>query len=239
MSDTLEPDDYLNCQWIAHEELIPNSYNPNSTTDRERELLKRSIVNHGWTMPVIVHAEDLYIIDGEQRWTVAMDEEIATNKDLTPDGVPANHIPVFGVTLDENEARVATIQHNRARGEIDLDQMDSYADEFDPDGLQDIGLTEDEVLGIADLDIDEDTEPDIDPDELPDETDPEVLNVDADNPSNDIPTPDGGELSVVCSPSERNFIEAVLHDGETLDEYMAVLVNSGLIDDLQDLIDQH
>jgi hypothetical protein len=53
--------------------------------------------------------------------------------------------------------------------------------------------------------------------------------------SPDISSPD--IVSVVCSPSEKQFIEAVFHDGETLDAYIDAITERGLTEDVRAILD--
>ena len=230
---TLTPDDYLPVQWLPREEVTPNQYNPNSMQTRERELLKRSILNSGWTEPLVVHYEDLFIIDGEQRWTVAGHEDIQQNEELTPPGIPPGYVPVFGIEADGDQARVSTIQHNRARGHIEIDEMDEYAEVFEAEELVEIGLTEQELYDV----IDEDPTDDAD-DEVPDAiTEPDEVRAPEDGNGNstvpDVPDPD--DISAVCSPAERRFIKAVIPDGDTLETYVATMEAKGILEDFRTL----
>jgi hypothetical protein len=120
------PDDFWPGQWLPREEIEPNDWNPNDMAEPERERLFKSLMDNGWTQPIVVHAEEHYIIDGEQRWSVAEREELARREDITPPDVPAGYVPVYGITVDENHAKVATIQHNRARGFTGADDLREY-----------------------------------------------------------------------------------------------------------------
>lgn len=236
METTLNPDDFLPCEWVPVDVLTPNGYNPNTMDPREKELLKKSIKNHGYTEPLVVHSEELFIVDGEQRWTVAQHEDIQNDADLTPSGTPPGYVPVFGITVDGDEARVTTVQHNRSRGEVDLQEMDDYADTFDADELFEMGLQETDIYELIDDNPAETATNEV-PDDIvePDEVhaDPtETTQVDA------PPLPSAGTVSVVCSPAERQFIEAVFHDGETLDAYVEAIDEQDLIESVHNIINE-
>ncbi len=236
METTLNPDDFLPCEWVPVDVLTPNGYNPNTMDPREKELLKKSIKNHGYTEPLVVHSEELFIVDGEQRWTVAQHEDIQNDADLTPPGTPPGYVPVFGITVDGDEARVTTVQHNRSRGEVDLQEMDDYADTFDADELFEMGLQETDIYELIDDNPAETATNEV-PDDIvePDEVhaDPtETTQVDA------PPLPSAGTVSVVCSPAERQFIEAVFHDGETLDAYVEAIDEQDLIESVHNIINE-
>lgn len=148
------PDEYLETQWLPRDEIEPNSWNPNEMSEDDRDMLRKSIRNHGWTRPIVVHAAEYYIIDGEQRWTVASHPEIQTDPTLTPADVPAGFVPVFGITVDENKAKVSTIQHNRATGFVDYENLYDYLDIFQQENLLDelsdqMDFDDDDLLRIV------------------------------------------------------------------------------------------
>lgn len=60
----------LKVEWVERESVRPNKYNPNRMTWGDRMLLRQSILEDGWTQPIVT-LPDRTIIDGEQRWTVA------------------------------------------------------------------------------------------------------------------------------------------------------------------------
>lgn len=97
-----------NVQWVSRSALTPNAYNPNCVFTAERTLLKQSIINSGWTMPIIT-TNELMIVDGYHRFLIAGDEDIAA---LTNGLVPITMLP----ELESAMVVAATIAHNRARG---------------------------------------------------------------------------------------------------------------------------
>lgn len=62
--------DQLKVEWVDYGSVKPNTYNPNKMTWHDRQLLKQSLLEDGWTQPIVVTPERI-IIDGEQRWTTA------------------------------------------------------------------------------------------------------------------------------------------------------------------------
>jgi ParB-like chromosome segregation protein Spo0J len=97
--------------WVERAELSANLWNPNRQAPPELRLLKISILENGWTQPIVVRREGtrLEIVDGFHRWTVAADPKIAA---LTGGLVPVVLLPECADDL----ARMATVRHNRARG---------------------------------------------------------------------------------------------------------------------------
>lgn len=150
------PDDnYWPGEWVSREAIEPNDWNPNSMTDDERDRLEQSLMDNGWTQPIVVHAEDDYIIDGEQRWSVAGQDPFVSRADVTPPDVPAGHVPVFGITVSEGQARISTVQHNRSRGHVDANKLKGYLAQLEQRGaLSDvhdrIGVNNDEAQRLLD-----------------------------------------------------------------------------------------
>jgi len=96
-------------EWVSRDSVKPNAYNPNHVPPPELRLLRISILQDGWTQPVVVHRATMTVVDGEHRWTVGGDPEVAAMTD--------GKIPVVFVEGDEAARMMSTIRHNRARGE--------------------------------------------------------------------------------------------------------------------------
>jgi ParB-like chromosome segregation protein Spo0J len=95
-------------KWISRDKLSPNGYNPNKVAPPELKLLKISIIEDGWTQPIVINP-DYTIVDGFHRWTVSGHKEIY---DLTDGFVPV----VMIKPSDSSQQKMATVRHNRARG---------------------------------------------------------------------------------------------------------------------------
>jgi len=134
-------------RWVPRDALSSNDWNPNRQAPPEKRLLKISILENGWTQPIVVREHDggerLEIVDGYHRWLVAEDKQIAA---LTGGLVPI-------VTLAEcppDVARMATIRHNRARGtHYVLAMADIIAD------LLDLGMDPHEIGARLEMDQEE------------------------------------------------------------------------------------
>ena len=136
--------------WTDPAELRANSYNPNRVFGPELRLLKLSILEHGWTQPIVAR-RDGEIVDGFHRWTlVSTDPDIRA---LTGGLCPIVYLD--GVTMEEQ--MLATIRHNRARGqhgvlkmgEIVRSLMDSGMDQTMIGSL--LQMEDEEVERLADL----------------------------------------------------------------------------------------
>jgi len=97
-----------NVMWLERDKLKPNSYNPNRVAPPELKLLKISILEDGWTQPIVCNP-DYEIVDGFHRWTVSAEPKIA---ELTGGLIPV----VMTKPKDGEHQKMATIRHNRARG---------------------------------------------------------------------------------------------------------------------------
>lgn len=95
-------------QWVHRGELRANDYNPNKVAPPEMKLLKISILEDGWTQPIVVNREGV-IVDGFHRWTVSADKDVYQ--------LTGGMVPVVVINPpDEPSRKMATIRHNRARG---------------------------------------------------------------------------------------------------------------------------
>lgn len=95
--------------WVPRMSIRPNDYNPNAVPPPELRLLKVSILQDGWTQPIVVHRGSGVIVDGEHRWTVSGDADVAK--------LTGGLVPVVYVEGDLDHRMMSTIRHNRARGE--------------------------------------------------------------------------------------------------------------------------
>lgn len=97
-----------NVQWLHRDTFTPNNYNPNSVAPPELELLRTSIMEDGWTQPIVVNPDNT-IVDGFHRWTCSGHPDIYK---LTDGFVPV----VILQPKDIEHQMMSTIRHNRARG---------------------------------------------------------------------------------------------------------------------------
>lgn len=103
-----------NIVWRHYSELCRNDYNPNRVYTEEMRLLLLSILEDGWTHPVLVASPDpetgLYpIIDGEHRWRASHSPELYVKY--------GGFLPTVLVPADRVGRMMSTVRHNRARGQ--------------------------------------------------------------------------------------------------------------------------
>lgn len=136
--------------WVLAKELRANSYNPNFVARPELELLKLSIMEDGWTQPIVAR-RDGEIVDGFHRFHLAStDKEVAA---LTGGLVPV----VWLRPADEAHQMMSTIRHNRARGQHAIlkmgDIVRKLAHDFrvpEEDIMRRLGMEDEEVDRLID-----------------------------------------------------------------------------------------
>jgi ParB-like chromosome segregation protein Spo0J len=103
--------------WLDRSLLHGNDYNPNHVATPEMRLLERSIIESGWTQPIVVRpdGEHFEIVDGFHRWTVSGRPAV---KAMT-----GGEVPCVIIYPDPAQQRLATIRHNRARGKHTVVRM--------------------------------------------------------------------------------------------------------------------
>jgi hypothetical protein len=119
----------LKIEYVSIDELRPNEYNPNRQSTDEFELLCRSIREDGFTQPVIVIKDTKVIVDGEHRWRAA--------RHLSQEDPTLRNIPVVFVDMNEEQRRISTLRHNRARGTEDVDLVGAVFRDFRELGVLD------------------------------------------------------------------------------------------------------
>jgi ParB-like chromosome segregation protein Spo0J len=135
-----------NIVWRFREELVPNNYNPNKVAPPELKLLKISIIEDGWTQPIVINP-DMTIVDGFHRWTVSGHKEIY---ELTGGYVPT----VMVQPKDPQQQQMATIRHNRARGTHGVLEMSNIITDMVNSGLSGeeimkrLGMEKEEVVRL-------------------------------------------------------------------------------------------
>lgn len=81
-------------EWVPRSRLRANTWNPNHVAPTELALLATSLVENGWTQPIVAHydeAGELEITDGYHRWTLSgqRDDVAALTAGLRPGPNPS------------------------------------------------------------------------------------------------------------------------------------------------------
>jgi len=116
-------------KWIEPERLRANAYNPNHVAKPELELLKISLLEDGWTQPIVT-TTDGEIIDGFHRWTLARTDEEVLN-------LGEGLVPVVELEKPLTDRMMSTIRHNRARGVHNILSMGEISTFLSTSGLSD------------------------------------------------------------------------------------------------------
>lgn len=126
-----------------------NNYNPNKVFPPELKLIKISLLEDGWTQPIVVF--DNFIVDGFHRWTlVRTDAEVEA---LTDGEVPV--VRLTGKSLVER--MMATVRHNRARGQHGILRMGEIVRAMAKSGLTNeviahrLQMEQEEIDRLSDL----------------------------------------------------------------------------------------
>jgi ParB-like chromosome segregation protein Spo0J len=142
--------------WVKNNTVAANDYNPNSVAPPEMELLRLSIVNDGYTQPIVSmdnHDGTREVIDGFHRNRVGKEcEDIQARIH--------GYLPV--VTIRESQEgkdnRIAsTIRHNRARGKHRIEAMSDIVLDLkkrnwnDKKIAKELGMDQDEVLRLGQI----------------------------------------------------------------------------------------
>lgn len=138
-------------QWVDPKTLHANDWNPNHIFGPELELLIISILEDGWTQPIVAYPDGT-IVDGFHRWWLACTD---TRIKMASGGL----VPV--VFLDQNRSladrKFATVRHNRARGQHGVLKMADIIRDLVAGGLtreeicKRMGLEREEFERLADL----------------------------------------------------------------------------------------
>lgn len=143
--------------WEKSVNVEANEYNPNRVAPPEMELLKKSIVEDGYTMPIVSFKEGeekrIKIIDGfHRRQTERNNKEVSEST--------FGYVPLTEVRKSQQDSgnrMASTIRHNRARGTHNIDLMSSIVAELVEMGkgdrwiCQHIGMSADELLRLKQI----------------------------------------------------------------------------------------
>lgn len=143
-------------QWIPEECIEANDYNPNTVAPPEMKLLEISILEDGYTQPIVTFVNPdarREVVDGFHRHRVGRESMGVRTR-------VRGYLPV--VTINEERADrgdriAATIRHNRARGKHRVGAMSDIVVELKRRNWSDekigreLGMDPDEVLRLAQI----------------------------------------------------------------------------------------
>ena len=146
-SNLLEP--VTSVKIVSRNAVRPNNYNPNFVNEQNLELLVRSILVNGWTLPIVCD-NSMCIIDGFHRWLVSGREPLLSKLNGLIPIVIVKHV-------DKDRNIYGTITHNRARGVHQLGPMKaivknllSHGKTVEEIGIE-LGMKNEEVFRLSDF----------------------------------------------------------------------------------------
>lgn len=141
--------------WVKNEVVRANDYNPNSVAPPEMELLRQSIMEDGYTQPIVSFKEgdNVTVIDGFHRNRVGKEvEDVRTRVH--------GRLPVVNINQwkqGRGDRMASTIRHNRARGSHSIELMSTIVSELVEMGKGDawickhVGMSIDELLRMKQI----------------------------------------------------------------------------------------
>jgi ParB-like chromosome segregation protein Spo0J len=148
-----EPIDFV--KWIKSDLVIANDYNPNKVAPPEMELLEISIMNDGYTQPVVTFPNEngVEVVDGFHRTRVCKESKIVKNR-------VNGFLPTVIIRKEQsnkNDRIASTIRHNRARGKHQVDAMSEIILELKNRNwkndriARELGMDEEEILRLCQI----------------------------------------------------------------------------------------
>ena len=148
-----EPVDFV--KWELNENVVANDYNPNKVAPPEMELLEVSIMNDGYTQPIVTwnnpEKGKTEVIDGFHRNRVGKESKVVAQRIM-------GYLPVVDIRKTQsskNDRIASTIRHNRARGKHQVDAMSEIVIELKNRNwtnkriAEQLGMDEEEVLRLC------------------------------------------------------------------------------------------
>jgi ParB-like chromosome segregation protein Spo0J len=142
--------------WVKNETVKANDYNPNSVAPPEMELLKTSILQDGYTQPIVTwvnNEEQTEVVDGFHRNRVGKEFEEVRER-------IHGYLPITIINderTDKGDRMASTIRHNRARGAHKVESMSEIVLELKKRNWNDkkiakqLGMDQDEVLRLSQI----------------------------------------------------------------------------------------
>jgi ParB-like chromosome segregation protein Spo0J len=141
--------------WVPCDVIEANDYNPNSVAPPEMELLAVSILEDGYTQPIVTFDEDSKrtVVDGFHRNRVGKEVKAVRERVL-------GYLPVVTINEwkeDKGDRIASTIRHNRARGKHRIDAMSEIIVDLKRRNwsnekiAKNLGMDADEILRLSQI----------------------------------------------------------------------------------------
>jgi ParB-like chromosome segregation protein Spo0J len=148
-----EPVDMV--RWVKSDNVRANDYNPNSVAPPEMELLRLSIMEDGYTQPIVTNLEEdvRVVIDGFHRNRVG--KECDDVRERIQGYLPV--VQIRSTQVDKESRMASTIRHNRARGKHQVEAMTAIVLDLKRRNWSDtkigkqLGMDQDEVLRLSQI----------------------------------------------------------------------------------------
>jgi hypothetical protein len=148
-----EPVDFV--RWVPIENITANDYNPNKVAPPEMQLLEISIMNDGYTQPIVTFPNDgiIEVVDSFHRNRVGKESEVVKQR-------INGFLPIVAIRKEQsgkNDRIASTIRHNRARGKHVVDAMSEIVIELKNRNWtnqrisRELGMDEDEILRLCQI----------------------------------------------------------------------------------------
>lgn len=148
-----EPVDFV--KWVENTSVVANDYNPNKVAPPEMQLLEVSIMNDGYTQPIVTWPNDdkVEVVDGFHRSRVGK-ESLVVNERIK------GYLPVVTIRSEntgKKERIASTIRHNRARGKHQVSAMSEIVIELKNRNwsnkriARELGMDQDEILRLCQI----------------------------------------------------------------------------------------
>lgn len=150
-----EPVDFV--KWVKNDDVVANDYNPNKVAPTEMKLLELSIVNDGYTQPIVTWSNEekgkTEVIDGFHRNRVGRESKVVSQR-------VRGYLPIVDIRKEQtgkNDRIASTIRHNRARGKHQIDAMSEIVIELKNRNwrnariAKELGMDEEEVLRLCQI----------------------------------------------------------------------------------------
>ncbi len=142
-------------QWVPTALVSANDYNPNSVAPPEMKLLEVSILEDGYTQPIVAWrtGETFEVIDGFHRNRVARESKVIGER-------VHGYLPLAIINSereDRGDRIASTIRHNRARGKHKVEAMSDIVVELkrrnwsDERIAKNLGMDQDEILRLCQI----------------------------------------------------------------------------------------
>lgn len=141
--------------WLKNDKVVANDYNPNTVAPPEMQLLATSIIEDGYTQPIVAweNEDKIEVVDGFHRNRVG--REIKEVAERIQGYLP---VVVINASQEDRGDRIAsTIRHNRARGKHGIGAMSDIVLELKRRNWSDkkisdkLGMDKDEVLRLTQI----------------------------------------------------------------------------------------